>query len=405
MRNCRVCGAGIEPFMSFGQMPIANAFLTREQFDREYFFELATAFCSDCHTFQIVDQPSPEQMFHEQYAFFTRTSRSMVTHFAHYAGWVNSNYLTGSDPFVVEIGCNDGAMLENFSRRSIRHLGIEPSANVAAVAEKHGIKTRISFFGAETAKSVRKQHGAADAILAANVICHIPNINDVAAGVATLLSDKGVFVLEEPYLGSVIEKGSYDQIYDEHVYIFSARSVKNIFGRYGLELINVAAQGTHGGSMRYVVARKDENPVAPAVAELLAAEKAHGLEKRETYDHFRRRCEANRDTLVGTIRDLRGQGRRVAGYAATSKSTTVLNYCGLGPNDIEFISDTTPLKQGKFAPGSHIPVRPHEVFSADYPDYAVLFGWNHEAEIMANEGRFAASGGKWIKFVPEVTVT
>ena len=386
-------------------MPIANAFLTPAQFDREYFYEMATASCPACHTFQIVDQPDPRQMFHEHYAFFTRSSKRMVAHFADYAVWVADQFLKEADPFVVEIGCNDGAMLENFAKRSIRHLGIEPSANVAAEAERHGVRTKVAFFGMQAAREVREGNGPADAIIAANVICHIPDINEIARGVGHLLADRGVFVFEEPYLGAMIEKGSYDQIYDEHVFIFSAHSVHNAFQPHGLELIDVVPQATHGGSMRYVLAKQGAYEPAPAVRQLLAREQELGLSDPATYDAFRERCERSRKALVGLVRSLRAEGKRVVGYAATSKSTTVLNYCGLGPADIEFISDTTPLKQGKFTPGTHIPVRPHEDFSANFPDYAVLFAWNHEAEIMEKETKFMDSGGKWIKFVPEVAVS
>ncbi len=405
MIDCRVCGTALKPFMSFGNMPVANGFLLPENYSDEYFYEMATAFCPECGMFQIVEIPAPEQMFHENYAFFTRTSRAMVAHFAEYAAWVRDTYLDADDPFVVEIGSNDGAMLENFAKTGMRHLGVEPSANVAAESERHGVKAMVAFFGAETARRVREEQGPASVILAANVICHIPTINDIAAGIAELLDERGVFVFEEPYLGAMIEKCSYDQIYDEHVFIFSARSVQNAFGRHGLELVNVLPQKTHGGSMRYVLARKGAREVSPAVAELLAVEDGQGLGRAETYEVFRGRCEENRDALVRTIRDLRAGGKRVAGYAATSKSTTVLNYCGLGPDDIEFISDTTPIKQNTFTPGTHIPVKAHEHFKSGYPDYAVLFAWNHEAEIMANEGEFAASGGKWIRFVPKVSVT
>ena len=404
MADCRICNHAIEPFMKFGRMPIANAFLLRDKFSAEYFYELATAVCPSCGAFQIVEQPDPERMFHGDYAFFTRTSSRMVEHFARYAEWAQERYLAGPDPLVVEIGCNDGAMLENFSRRGMRHLGVEPSNNVAAEAERHGVKTKVAFFGFDTARAIREDHGPADAILAANVICHIPDLNDIASGIAHLLSETGVFVFEEPYLGAMIEKGSYDQIYDEHVFIFSARSVQNAFARHGLEIVNVLPQETHGGSMRYVLARKGARPVAPAVASLLAQEEAQGLSKPETYVAFRERCTANRDALAGLIRKLRKEGRRVVGYGATSKSTTVLNYCGLGPDDIEFISDTTPIKQNRFSPGSHIPVKPHDAFKARYPDYAVLFAWNHEKEILEKESEFTASGGKWIRFVPEVAV-
>lgn len=400
--SCRACGASIEPFIRFGRMPVANAFVTQDQFTGEYFYDLSAAFCARCGMVQIIDQPDPAQMFHDAYAFFTRTSKGMVAHFGSYADWVASRFVERADPFVVEIGCNDGALLENFAKRQWRHLGIEPSANVAAVAAQHGVKTRVAFFGPAVAQEVRAAHGPADVIVAANVICHIPDIRGVAEGVANLLSPQGVFVFEEPYLGSMIAKAAYDQIYDEHVFIFSARSVASVFGRAGLELIDVVPQATHGGSMRYLLARKGARVVAPTVARVLSDEEQQGLHLAATYDEFRRRCERNRHELVSLIRDLRRGGRRIVGYAATSKSTTVLNYCGLGPHDIEFISDTTPLKQGKFTPGSHIPIRPPEAFANPYPDFAVLFGWNHEAEILGKEKAFAAAGGRWIKFVPQV---
>lgn len=380
-------------------MPLANAFLTPEQFSSEYFYELKPASCSACGLFQITEQPAPEQMFHPEYAFFTRTSKSMIAHFSAYALWVQSRF---APRFVLEIGCNDGVLLENFARQGVPHLGVEPSANVAAVAEKHGVRTEVAFFGEVAAHDVRTRYGAADVILAANVICHIPDIRGVAAGVAALLSPTGVFVFEEPYLGAMMEKGSYDQIYDEHVFIFSAHSVAALFRPFGLELIECLPQPTHGGSMRYVVARAGARPVEQSVAQTLALEDLQALQRADTYERFRSRCENNRAQLVALVRQLRAKGRRVVGYAATSKSTTVLNYCGLGPDDIEFISDTTPVKQGKFTPGTHIPVRPHGDFTRRYPDFAVLFGWNHEAEILGKEEAFAMAGGRWIRFVPEV---
>ena len=385
-------------------MPIANGFLLPENFASEYFFELAPAFCENCKTFQIVDQPDPSVMFHDQYAFFTRTSQRMVSHFADYAGWVHANYVGKDDPFVVEIGSNDGAMLENFSKLGIRHLGIEPSANVAAEAKKHGVRSLVAFFGPETAKQVVDENGAADAIIAANVMCHIPDLNGVAQGADMLLTDQGVLIFEDPYLGAMVAKTSYDQIYDEHVFIFSATSVQAIFGRHGFELIDVLAQSTHGGSMRYVLGRKGHRTVSPNVATVLKAEQDQGLSKRATYDQFRRNCEASRTALISLLEDLRRAGKRIVGYGATSKSTTVLNYCGLTSYHIEFISDTTPIKQGKYTPGSHIQVKPYEAFVAEYPEYALLFAWNHAAEILAKEDAFTAAGGQWIGFVPKVGV-
>jgi methylation protein EvaC len=202
----------------------------------------------------------------------------------------------------------------------------------------------------------------------------------------------------------MIDNTAYDQIYDEHVYMFSARSVKNIFDRYGFELIDAKPQPTHGGSMRYVLARTGKWPVSPNVEKQLAYEDEKKLHLIDTYDLFRERCELSRKNLVDILQQQKKAGRRVVGYAATSKSTTVLNYCGVGPDLIEFISDTTPIKQGKYSPGVHIPVRSYEELQSSYPDRLLLFAWNHKKEIMEKESTFIDQGGEWITYVPQVTL-
>jgi methylation protein EvaC len=403
--RCRVCDSSIEAFMSFGRMPIANGFLTAEQVADEYFFELAPAFCNKCGMFQLVEQPQPDKMFHDQYAFYSSTSRYMQIHFNAFAKAVMQDILSGHrDPFVVELGSNDGIMLRHFHDRGIRHLGVEPSVNVADVARGSGIRTISAFFNLKLAEDIVAEHGHADAILAANVMCHIPDLRGIAAGVQRLLKADGVLIFEDPYLGDMIAKTSYDQIYDEHVFIFSATSIKRAFAPQGLELVDVAPQTTHGGSMRYTLAPKGSRPASPRVQAQLEQERSQGLDKAETYLRFRQNCEVSRASLMQTLGGFRVQGRRVVGYGATSKSTTVTNYCGITPEHIEFISDTTPIKQGKLSPGAHIPVRAYEEFMRRYPDYALLFAWNHAAEIRDKEKAFIAAGGKWIVYVPEVKV-
>lgn len=404
MGKCVVCDSPIQPFVSYGKQPIANGFLTPAEFASEYFFELEVGFCSSCTMVQLLQQPDREKMFNENYAFFSGTSRYMSVHFTEFADSVRAQYLESADPFVVEIGSNDGIMLRNFAGRGIRHLGIEPSANVAEAARAAGIKTLCRFFDAETARLVVAENGQADAFMAANVMCHIPYLHSVIEGIEVLLKPKGVVVFEDPYLGDVVEKTSYDQVYDEHYFLFSVSSIEALFGRHGFELIDVVPQSTHGGSMRYVLCRKGARPVSPAVALQRAVEERLGLAKAETFDVFRRSCEKSRDDLVQLLRDLKAKGKRVVGYAATSKSTTVLNYCQVGPELIEYISDSTPIKQGKYTPGMHIPVVAPDVFHQARPDYAVLFGWNHKAEILEKESAFTAAGGKWIVFVPHVGV-
>lgn len=402
MKECLVCGSLIEPFMSFGRMPIANGFLTPDQFASEYFFELKVGFCATCKMVQLTEQVDRERMFHDEYAFFSSTSSRMAQHFKEFADFVARQYLRSTDSLVVEIGSNDGIMLQNFAKAGIRHLGIEPSANVAQVAIEKGINTVCKFFDEELAREIVAEHGQADAFLGANVMCHLPYLHSVAAGIKILLKPAGVLIFEDPYLGDIVEKTSYDQIYDEHAFYFSVASLTHLFAQHELEIVDVLPQNVHGGSMRYVVAHRGAHPVSAAVAAQRAKEETLGLHQPEQYDRLRHNIERSRDDLVALLHDLRGKGKRVVGYGATSKSTTVTNYCGITPDLVEFISDTTPIKQGKFSPGAHIPVRPYEEFVTNYPDYALLFAWNHGEEIMDKEQKFLSAGGRWIVYVPKV---
>ncbi len=401
--NCRACNKIIDPFMSFGKMPIANGFLNEKEFSNEFFFEMKTAFCDKCYTFQLVDQPDPKKMFHENYAFFSRQSKKMQEHFKKYADWVYENYLLDkNDPFVIEIGSNDGILLENFSKKKIKHLGIEPSANVAKEANKHGVNTEIKFFNKDTAYEIVENYGKANAILAANVMCHIPDLKNIAEAAYLALDENGVLIFEDPYLGDMIEKTSYDQIYDEHVYIFSAMSVRNIFEKHGFELINLLPQSTHGGSMRYILAKKGFYKAQKIVEEFISKEKKNGLDLPETYKKFKKNCEKSRDDLIKILNEEKKLSNRVVAYGATSKSTTILNYCKIGPELIEYISDTTPIKQNKFSPGMHIPVKSYNNFIETPPDTALLFAWNHATEIMEKESNYTKNGGRWIVHVPHV---
>jgi len=385
-------------------MPIANGFLTPDEFPNEYFFDLAAAFCPTCLMVQLVEQPDRERMFHDHYAFFSSTSSGMARHFERFAQSVRARHLEAPDPCVVEIGSNDGILLRHFAAAGIRHLGVEPSANVARRAEELGVRSISEFFDDRLADRIVAEMGRADVVLAANVLCHVPDLHSVARGVERLLAPNGALIFEDPYLGDIVARNAYDQIYDEHAWYFSVTSLTWLFERHGLEIVDVEPQPVHGGSMRYVVARKGARRPSEAVAAARAAEEKLGLGRVETFRAFARRIARSRDRLRDVLHQARAEGRRVVGYAATSKSTTVINYCGITPDLVEFISDTTPIKQGRYSPGMHIPVRQPREFEADYPAFALLFGWNHAAEILAKERAFTAAGGRWIVYVPEVTV-
>lgn len=402
--TCRICTGTVAEFVDLGTQPLSDAFRLPEDTSEEFFYRLAVGVCGTCGMVQLMEEVPREKMFHEDYPYISQGSAVMRKHFRALAERFLATELAGADPFVVELGCNDGTMLRTVAEAGVRHLGVEPSGAVADMAAAAGVRVRKDFFEESTALSIREEHGAADVIYAANTLCHIPYMGSILKGVEALLGPTGVFVFEDPYLGDIIERTSFDQIYDEHFFLFSASSVDEMARRHGLELVDVERLEVHGGEVRYTLARPGARPRTEAVAALLAEEKDRGLAERATLDLFGDRIRTIRDDLVALLRKLKDEGKRVVGYGATAKSATVTNLCGIGPDLVEFIGDTTPAKQHRLAPGSHIPVRPAEEFANPYPDYALLFAWNHAEEIMAKEQAFREAGGKWILYVPEVHV-
>ena len=396
--NCKITNKQIKPFMSFGKMPIANGFLKKEDFNKEFFFDLEVGFSDKISLFQLKDHPTPEQMFNNKYPFFSGSSEFMKLHFVEYANYIKKNYLkTGSK--IIEIGSNDGTCLKNFKDNNYEYIGFEPSSNVAKVANKNRINTLNNFFGLQSIDLIKNFKGKTDVIYAANVICHVPDLNNLIKTVDKLLSKNGVFIFEEPYLGSMFQKTSYDQIYDEHIFMFSATSVKKVFNLFDMDLINLIKQSTHGGSMRYVIARKGNHNIEKNVNLILNEEKLKNLDNINSCQEFKNNCENSKYKLNKLLKKLKDDGKKIAGYAATSKSTTILNYCKIDNNIIDFICDTTEEKIGKYSPGMHIPIVPVDHFRNNNPDVAFLFAWNHKEEIFSKEKKFTNNNGKWISHV------
>ncbi|MDH2428944.1 class I SAM-dependent methyltransferase [Sphaerisporangium sp. TRM90804] len=404
MTECRICGGGVEEFLDLGRQPLSDAFLLPADVDTEFFYRLAVGRCEACTMVQLTEEVPRERMFHHDYPYYSSGSSVMREHFTKTALNFIDTELTGENPFFVEIGCNDGVLLRTIAESGIRHLGFEPSVGVAKVAQSRGVRVRTDFFEESTAREVRESDGPVDVIFSANTICHIPYLDSLLRGVDALLGPNGIFVWEDPYLGDIVEKTSFDQIYDEHFYLFSVRSVQAMAARFGFELVNVERFPVHGGEVRYTIARTGARQPSPAVAELLAEEDARDVVELETLKGFATSVARIRDELVALLRSLKAQGKTVAAYGATAKSATVTNYAGIGPDLISYVSDATPAKQHRLTPGVHIPVNPPEVFTASYPDYALLFAWNHAEEIMAKEQGFRDAGGQWILYVPEVRV-
>ena len=396
--KCKITSSEMSPFMSFGKMPIANGFLQKENFKNEFFFDLEVGFSEKICLFQLKDHPTPEQMFNENYPFFTGSSQAMKTHFKEYADFIKKNFIKNNSK-IIEIGSNDGTFLNNFKDSNIEYIGFEPSSNVAKIANLNGINTLNQFFGLESLDLIKKFHHQTNVIFAANVICHIPKLVELIKTVDQLLSKDGVFIFEEPYLGSMFEKTSYDQIYDEHIFMFSATSVKKIFNMYDFELTDLVKQETHGGSMRYIISRKNARDINKNVKVILDNEKFNNLDNIESCNVFKKNCEASKLKLNNTLKNFISDGKKIVGYAATSKSTTILNYCGIDSNIIEYICDTTKEKIGKYSPGMHIPIVSIDHFRNDNPDIAYLFAWNHKEEILKKEKNFSQEVGKWISHV------
>ncbi|MGW5050496.1 class I SAM-dependent methyltransferase [Actinokineospora sp. NPDC004072] len=397
MSTCRICAGTVTEFLDLGRQPLSDAFRAPDDTSEEFFYRLAVGVCGTCTMVQLMEEVPRERMFHQDYPYVSQGSSVMRAHFRAVA-----ERFAQTASFVVELGCNDGTMLRVLAEAGVRHLGVEPSGAVADLAAAAGVRVRKDFFEESTARDIRAADGPADVIYAANTLCHIPYMGSILRGVDALLADDGVFVFEDPYLGDIVARTSFDQIYDEHFFLFSARSVDEMARRHGLELVDVERLPVHGGEVRYTLARPGARARTAAVDELLAAEA--DLASMATLEGFASRVQKIRSDLVTLLTDLRERGERVVGYGATAKSATVTNLCGIGPELVEFICDTTPAKQHRLAPGSHIPVRPPADFTADYPPYALLFAWNHAEEIMAKETAFRDAGGKWIVYVPEVRV-
>ncbi|MDN3246985.1 methylation protein EvaC [Streptomyces sp. DSM 42143] len=404
MSDCRVCAGPLTEFLDLGTQPNSDAFPRPDETDGEFFFRLAVGRCASCTMVQLMEEVPRERMFHRDYPYHSSGSSVMREHFENTARLLLATEATGPDPFVVEIGCNDGVMLATVGAAGVRHLGVDPSQGVADEARAKGVRVRTAFFEESTALGIAADDGRADVVYAANTLCHIPYLDSVFRGLDALLKPDGVFVFEDPYLGEIVERTSFDQIYDEHFYFFTARSVRNLARRHGFELVDVARLPVHGGEVRYTLARRGTRVPTPAVAELLAEEESRALADPATLERFAADVRRTREELVALLTELRGQGRRVVAYGATAKSATVANYCGIGPDLVSAVYDTTPAKQGRLTPGSHIPVHPSEAFGDPYPDYALLFAWNHAEEIMAKEREFRAGGGRWILYTPAVHV-
>jgi len=402
--RCRVCGSEkLHKFLSLGPTPLANSVLRKNQLDNaEDFYPLDVYFCSNCYLVQLLDVVSPEVMFKE-YAYVTGASKPMQAHFTGLAEDVIENFKISKDSLVVDIGSNDGTLLQCFSKFGLRMLGIEPASNIARLAEANGIPTVNDFFDENCAMNVYKEYGSADIITATNVFAHADNLESILRGVNHLLSNEGVFIIEVPYLLNLLNNMEFDTIYHEHLSYFAVHPLVYLFHKFGMEVVDVKQIPVHGGSIRVSV-QKSPKQQSQNVTELLRMEREANLDSLKTYTKFAERVALVREKLVKLLKTLKNKGVRITGYGATAKGNTLLNYCKIGTDILDYISDTTPFKQGHYTPGMHIPIFPEEKFHEDPPDYALLLAWNYADAILQKESKYGQNGGKFILPIPEPKV-
>ena len=396
--KCKITGEKLSPFMSFGKMPSANGFLDKKDFNNEFFYEMEVGFSKKVSLLQLNEFSNPVKVHNERYPFYTSSSQNMKKHFNQFAHWLKEKYLQSGSK-LIEVGSNDGTLLENFKNSNIDVIGFEPSKTIAELANKKNIKTLNKFFNFQNLEEINSFHSSVDVICSANVIAHIPDLKDVIKSVDKLLSSKGLLVFEEPYLGSMFSKISYDQIYDEHIFMFSVSSINKIFNLFDFELVDVLPQVTHGGSMRYVIGRRNKHKKSEVISKFLDEEQRKKLDTIESCLDFKKACELSKKMTLEKLNKFKADNKKICGYAATAKSTTVLNYCNIGNDIIDFICDTTSEKIGKFSPGMHIPIVPMSHFKKNIPDVAFLFAWNHKEEIFLKEKEFKQNGGAWFSHV------
>lgn len=403
---CRFCNAVLRrTFVDLGKSPLANSFLSPDGLRRpETFYPLKVFICDRCLLAQLPEHESAANIFSD-YIYFSSYSQSWLEHCRAYAGKMVERFDLGPSSRVVEIASNDGYLLQYFKERGVGILGVEPAGNVAQVAIAKGIPTEVAFFGRETAERLAAAQQRADLMAANNVLAHVPDINDFVAGFKILLKPSGTATFEFPHLLRLIEGNQFDTIYHEHFSYLSLLAVDRIFSAHGLRIYDVEQLSTHGGSLRIFVELAERNSArGRGYDDVLAAEKAAGLDRIETYDRFGEVVTAIKCDLMSFLIDARRAGKTVAGYGAAAKGNTLLNYCGIKPDLLSYVVDANPHKQGHFLPGSQIPVyAPDRIFETR-PDYVLILPWNLKEEIMGVLARIREYGGAFVVAVPRLEV-
>lgn len=404
---CRFCGTFLEnTFVDLGMSPLCESYLRDDQLNQmEPFYPLHVKVCAECFLVQLEEYVSPEHIFTE-YAYFSAYSDSWLKHASDYVDMVSKRVDLGAQSLVVELASNDGYLLQYFVQKGIPALGVEPAINVAKVAEQRGVPTLVKFFGRQTARDMVAHGRAADLVIGNNVLAQVPDLNDFVGGIRILLKPGGIATLEFPHLVRLMEENQYDTIYHEHFSYFSLITAEKIFAAHGLVLFDVDELPTHGGSIRIYLRHleDDSKAVTATVVKLRKRELAAGLDQMTTYATFAEQVQESKRGLLELLIRLRRERKSVVGYGAPGKGNTLLNYCGIRTDYLEFTVDRNPYKHGRFLPGTHIPIHPVERIRERRPDYILILPWNLKDEIVAQLAYAREWGAKFIVPIPAARI-
>lgn len=406
MQPCIVCdSSNVLEFLDLGRMSLANKFLTPEELKQysEATYPLRVGFCPGCGHVQLVEHVSPPAMF-DHYLYISSMSDTLKAHLHDLAATMVERLGLNDNDLVVDLGSNDGTLLAGFLEHGIRVLGVDPATNLAAMASAKGVETLTAYFSEQTARKILNSHGPAKLITSTNSFPHIPNLRDFIRGIDILMAPDGAMTIEAHYLRDLIEQIAFDTVYHEHVSYWALGPMVKLFADYGMEPTMAERLPLHHGQLRVTVRRKGVGNIDASVSRILAEERHLGLDQFETYRAFADNAIKLRDDLQGLLCQLTAAGKRVVGYGAPAKSSTLITFMRLGPETIGYIADRSPLKQGRLTPGAHIPVVKPERLLADQPDYVLLLAWNFADEIIEQQAEYRRRGGKFIIPVPTVRI-
>ncbi len=404
--RCRFCNSELSyEFVDLGSSPPSNSFLGESQLNEsEKQFPLKLFVCDNCFLVQIDEYKSSREIFNDSYAYFSSFSTTWLNHSKEYVDMITEKLGLDEKSRVVEIASNDGYLLQNFVKRNIPCLGVEPSGNTAEIAVKKGVETVISFFDETLAEELTEDRGKADLIVANNVLAHVPDLNGFIKALNILLDEEGTITIEVPHLLQLIENRQFDTIYHEHFSYFSFGTLMKIFNFHGLNLYDVEEMTTHGGSLRIYVSKKMTEGRSPTVEKLLEKEKEAGLNRIESYFGFKDRIEDIKRELVAFLMEKNRNGQRVAAYGAAAKGNTLLNFCGVKNDLVDYVVDRSPHKKGKYLPGSHIPVKDESFLVENRPDFVLILPWNIKDEIISQLNYIKDWGGRFVVPIPVLEV-